>query len=945
MLHSADQRRRKMGITADTTKGQSGSPVWVVENGRYCLVGIAAGAGKQTNFVVRVTRELIRQLRAWITEDGETPSISETEEALESPAPTLSYPEAEHYEPPAAEWSPEPIAEEAEDFTSADYEEDELELLREQPVEERFDPSAVPKYVADALVKKDWPLALELAIQAGWRDENELTNLVFFARHQELPPEALDPKGPKFKQLSGEWTTILNEEVWKAIQVSAENTDLIVSGEEVADHHRRFFRGKTGRRLKKLVEDAAREVDLNPGLLGTIMMAETRRPQSYLSSEQASSYHIGADDFYEGRAAIRIRVPAYAKIKWDKNQTPSEHLNDAKTNPRIVKTILFDSGPDAVLATAVYVKFREVRLREIAAELKGDFDKLPLATRFALTRMAMAAGTAGATPFLKDALRGVDIFVREDIPVRAYQTKRNATVRTAQAMHLSDWIFGVPVPAAAAQPALETFEDVHDAESSDDEFEDEGFEGATVEGEADVSEGGLDLEHLGIVEFQVAPPPPSPTLGFEFDLNFGFERKVTDAKGLSPPAGFKWPSEALKVTDHEWKDLGGRLKDALVVTLDAVRMEIATVPFHIDSDAEFDTVVDKVTKFGQELIDAKKTQERSLNEPGVGGHPTTFEHLRTVVNKPEVDAHGNIKFPGDRDLASYTLAPVPLVIHRVSNAYPTKTGLWSSPQATVTLHLAEFGKLVWEIHRTKGDPPGEAFTGRDSDRLGVRDDLAWLALTRTLADRKKKLGTSLSDGTKVTDADFTRTITSLVTILLMYMLTSIMRDDRDERKEQFAKGSLPLNVKTPLWEIHKFALTDREKFVLHELYTDPGKRKNLFVLASGQSGGQGVRKLFPDYTHADAERFLGTSPTWDTLVDALVKEKPVIVTEENRIAKKGHLKGDEILIAPLSSKIGWAKTKPRIAVEMRRMGFEAVGFAKWPGLMKRVRELAKKVNP
>src|SRR5829696_5160184 len=474
LLHSADRRRRKMGITADTTRGQSGSPVWAVENGRYCLVGIAAGAGKQTNFVVRVTRELIRQLRAWITEDGETPSISETEEALESPAPTLSYPEAEHYEPPAAEWSPEPIAEEAEDFTSADYEEDELELLREQPVEERFDPSAVPKYVADALVKKDWPLALELAIQAGWRDEYELTNLVFFARHQELPPEALDPKGPKFKQLSGEWTTILNEEVWKAIQVSAENTDLIVSGEEVADHHRRFFRGKTGRRLKKLVEDAAREVDLNPGLLGTIMMAETRRPQSYLSSEQASSYHIGADDFYEGRAAIRIRVPAYAKIKWDKNQTPSEHLNDAKTNPRIVKTILFDSGPDAVLATAVYVKFREVRLREIAAELKGDFDNLPLATRFALTRMAMAAGTAGATPFLKDALKGVDIFVRKVIPVRAYQTQRNATVRTAQAMHLSDWIFGIPVPAAAAQqPELETFEDFDDAEFGDDEFKDD----------------------------------------------------------------------------------------------------------------------------------------------------------------------------------------------------------------------------------------------------------------------------------------------------------------------------------------------------------------------------------------------------------------------------------------------------------------------------------------
>jgi hypothetical protein len=228
-------------------------------------------------------------------------------------------------------------------------------------------------------------------------------------------------------------------------------------------------------------------------------------------------------------------------------------------------------------------------------------------------------------------------------------------------------------------------------------------------------------------------------LGFEFDLNFGFEQKVADAKGLSPPVGFNWPSEGLKATDHEWKDLKGDFKDAFVVTMDAVRMEIATVPFHIDNDVEFDTVVDKLKKFGQELIDAKKTYERDLDLPGVDGHPTTFEHPRTVVNKPEVDAHGNVKFPGDRDHASYKLAPVPLVIHRVSNAYPTKTGLWSSPQATVTLPLAEFGKLVWEIHKTKGGAPGEAFTGRDSDRLGLRDDLAWLALTRAVADRKKKL--------------------------------------------------------------------------------------------------------------------------------------------------------------------------------------------------------------
>ena len=432
ILHSAHEKRRTMSTTADTTKGQSGSPVWVIDNKRHCLVGVAVGAGTASNRVVRVTRELVRQLRAWITEGGETPAMVETEQALEPPVLLLPQPEA----PPPDE----------------------------PPVEQRFDPTAVPDDVAAAVGKRDWPLALSLAIKAGWRDENEFTNLIFFARHPELPTKPLMRDDPNYARLSSEWMRILDKEVWKAIEVSAENTDLVVSGEEVTDHHRAFFLGQTGRHLKKLVEDAANEAGLNPGLLGTIMMAETRRPLSYLSSDKVSSYHIGCDDFYEARAAIQARVPAYAKVKWDRSQTPVEHLNDAKDDPRMVKTILFDSGPDGALATAVYLEFREVRLREIAAELHGDFDSLPLPTRFALTRMAMAAGTGGATPYLKDALAGVDIFVREAVPVRAYQTKRNATVRTAQAMHLSDWVFGIPV-ARATRPdghELETGEQAPD---------------------------------------------------------------------------------------------------------------------------------------------------------------------------------------------------------------------------------------------------------------------------------------------------------------------------------------------------------------------------------------------------------------------------------------------------------------------------------------------------
>jgi len=579
ILHSANEKRRTMSTTADTTKGQSGSPVWVIDNRRYCLVGIAVGAGTGSNRAVRVTRELVRQLRAWITEGGETPAMVETEEALEPPVLLLPQLAA----PP----------------------------LDEQPLAQRFDPAAVPDDVAAALGKRDWPLALSLAIQAGWRDENDLTNLIFFARHPELPTEPLKRDNPDFGRLSAEWVKILNEEVWKAIEVSAENTDLVVSGKEVTDHHRAFFRGQAGRRLKKLVEDAAGETGLNPGLLGTIMMAETRRPLSYLSSEKVSSYHIGCDDFYEARAAIQARVPAYAKVKWDRTQTPVEHLNDAKKDPRKVKTILFDSGPDGALATAVYLKFREVRLREIAAELHGDFDSLPLSTRLALTRMAMAAGTDGATPYLKDALNGVDIFVREAIPVRAYQTKRNATVRTAQAMHLSDWLFGIPVPRAA-RPAgheLETWERAQDPMQHDIPGSEEPEE--TEAGEAALDELSFEAEdYPEPLAEELVPKVSGPDLRKRIDEYFD----LANADYTLPSGGMVKARSQFNMASASSERDAEKLEELLKKKLGAT----VSGPLHtvIRCAAYGRARPDEIKVLTQHLIDAGKLDALRSRNPG-----------------------------------------------------------------------------------------------------------------------------------------------------------------------------------------------------------------------------------------------------------------------------------------------------------------------------------------
>lgn len=77
-------------ITADTTAGQSGSPVWVKEAGKRYLIGIAVGGGRIANIVVYVTDYLIKQVRLWISQDGDTPSWAVSREL---PEPEVTAPQ------------------------------------------------------------------------------------------------------------------------------------------------------------------------------------------------------------------------------------------------------------------------------------------------------------------------------------------------------------------------------------------------------------------------------------------------------------------------------------------------------------------------------------------------------------------------------------------------------------------------------------------------------------------------------------------------------------------------------------------------------------------------------------------------------------------------------------------------------------------------------------
>jgi hypothetical protein len=87
-------------------------------------------------------------------------------------------------------------------------------------------------------------------------------------------------------------------------------------------------------------------------------------------------------------------VPAFSKVRFDE----SKKTTNRNEHGRLVTTVPFKSGRDAALATAVYLKYAEIKLRKAAQKNGGNFDALPVETRFALVRLAMTTGHGGISP-------------------------------------------------------------------------------------------------------------------------------------------------------------------------------------------------------------------------------------------------------------------------------------------------------------------------------------------------------------------------------------------------------------------------------------------------------------------------------------------------------------------------------------------------------------------
>jgi V8-like Glu-specific endopeptidase len=490
-----------------------GAPLWVEAGDRRLLVGIATtvfSKDSEVNWGCYLSEEAQSHLRQWMNEDFES---HETEAG-----DRFSQDETEIF---AAEGGAEPgpqgvkAADESDDLSDMERgsdqevedgmaghapaewamewaeEKDESPLTWAGAVEEEedarleYDTPPMTQAISDAADQKDWPRLLTLAMQVGWHDENQLTNLLFYSRHPELDRRKLDPQKNKGdRSLADEWKDILIKEVRPAIRKAAEDSTLEVRGNLVAERDPELS-GENGAKFRELVAWAASEVAMDPGFLAAVLLAEVGRASPYLSTGEVRSFFTGTDDFFTQQAQLRANVPAFAKVHFDEKKKKT-NINE---HGREVTTIPYRTGRDAALATAVYLKWGEIKLRRAMQKNGGDFGALPVATQFVLVRVAMAAGHGGISPdgdlirfkkkgdalvpakpgessgillgvarSLDRVLKGEDILVRnweprQDPTNDSHITHRNATILASQAIHLGDWFFRAQ--PLGIQPELE----------------------------------------------------------------------------------------------------------------------------------------------------------------------------------------------------------------------------------------------------------------------------------------------------------------------------------------------------------------------------------------------------------------------------------------------------------------------------------------------------------
>ena len=152
-----------------------------------------------------------------------------------------------------------------------------------------------------------------------------------------------------------------------------------------------YFAGKNGSLLKTRIQDAARQVSVNPGLLAASLFAEYGSEYYARSNgREVEGWLIGTDDYKERKHDLERKIPAARAIK------PIRYEPHRNENNRLIPEVPVFRAEQAVLASAAYLKDGELLIRDIMLGMGGSFDRLDVEHQFALARYTMNAGLGRA---------------------------------------------------------------------------------------------------------------------------------------------------------------------------------------------------------------------------------------------------------------------------------------------------------------------------------------------------------------------------------------------------------------------------------------------------------------------------------------------------------------------------------------------------------------------
>jgi hypothetical protein len=388
-----------------------------------------------------------------------------------------------------------------------------------------------------------------------------------------------------------------------------------------------------------------------------------------------------------------------------------------------------------------------------------------------------------------------------------------------------------------------------------------------------------------------------PTVGFEFDVHYG-------------------PIPALPARNGDVLGTQVQVTDGFEVKLDTTRLEINLRPFETTDagEAELTATADRVAAFAKGLQDGCRTAT-PVNLPGfTGARPFTHPEVTVPIGKLPI---------GGRF---------------------TNCSVWAAPQTTLTIPLAKVAALVEQIKASEGDGPGVALSGGPGDRMGVRSEALYRALREVKRARRAATFSDALEGFLILFASY------LWTSELPYRFPAegALVDGKVHDYEPFGKAFLPINVKTPFPQVFGTLLDDADKKVFRDRFAVGAARVNLFRLArpAGATLADGSRAFLPpgrielglNSVHerqkaafpSAAGSPVGVVPTWNDLVEHTLDAT--------------HRDWGDRLWVPLSKQVDVSKTRPRVLLELRRIGFAAVERARWKPFILRMHALTKSLN-